>query len=73
MNKINLNKISNWLFYLGIIVGGLGYYQVYRVKSTLPPGVCPIDDNRWIMFLGVALLLGSVTTSFIADRMKKNN
>ncbi len=73
MNKINWNKISNWLFYMGILTGGLGYYKIYKVKSALPPGVCPVNDNRWVLFLGIFILLASVVTAYINDlKIKKH-
>ncbi len=67
MRKISWNKISNWLFYLGIFIGALGYYRIYKVKSALPPGVCPVNDNRWMLFLGVFILLLSVIITYVSD------
>ena len=71
MNKINWNKISNWLFYLGIIVGALGYYRIYKIKASLPPGVCSVNNNRWMLLIGIFLLLGSVVTAYVDDRKTK--
>ena len=67
MSKISWNKISNWLFYSGIFIGAVGYYRIYKVKSTLPSGVCPVNDNRWMLFLGIFVLLLSVITAYISD------
>ncbi len=71
MNKINLNKISNWLFYLGIIAAILGYYKIYKVKSMLPPGVCPINNNRGTLFVGIFLLVASVITALVHEKSVK--
>lgn len=75
MNKVNWNRVSNWLFYLGVLVGALGYYRIYKIKASLPPGVCPVNDNRGLLYLGIIILLSSVVTAYINDwqikRLKK--
>lgn len=71
MSKMNLNKISNGLFYLGIIVGILGYYRIYKVKSMLPQGACPVNNNRGTLFIGIFLLIASVITALIHDKRVK--
>ena len=38
----------------------------------LPPYVCPIEDNKPKLYLGIALLLLSYIMSYISDRQKKN-
>lgn len=71
MSKVNLNTISNWLFYLGILVGVIGFYRIYSVRAALPPGVCPVDNNRGMLILGVFMLLTSVITAIIYERQNK--
>lgn len=71
MNKLNWNKVSNWLLALGVLAGGLGYYNIYKIKSELPPGVCPINNNRSLLFISIFLLVLSIVTSFINDRVSK--
>lgn len=72
MSRMNWNKISNWLFYLGILIGAFGYYKIYKIQAVLPPGVCPVNDNRWILFVGITFLVASVITALIYER-KTNN
>lgn len=71
MKKANWNRISNWLFYLGIIVGALGYYRIYKIKASLPPGICPVNNNRGMLFAGVFLLMASVIIAYVNDRKTK--
>lgn len=71
MSKVNLNTISNWLFYLGILVGAIGFYRIYSVRAALPPVVCPVDNNRGMLILGVFMLLTSVVTAVIYERQNK--
>lgn len=73
MSKFNWSKISNWLFYLGILVGAFGYYKIYSVRASLPPGVCPVNDNRWILGVGIFMLLSSVVAAYVNDRLEKRN
>lgn len=69
--KLSLNRLSNILFYMGIFLGVIGYYQIYKVRSTLPLGVCPIDDNRGLIIVAALMLLGSVITSTLYERNLK--
>lgn len=73
MNKIklSLNKLSNLLFYMGILLGVIGYDQIYKVRATLPPGVCPIDNNRGLIIIAALMLISSVVTSVLYERNLK--
>lgn len=70
MNKVNWGKISNWLFYMGLVIGAFGYYNIFKVRAALPPGVCPVNDNRWLLFLAMFSMIGSVITATINERRK---
>jgi hypothetical protein len=65
--KINLNKFSNLLFYIGILLGIIGYYRIYKAKIMLPPGICPIDNNREMIIIAAVMLLSSVIISFLYE------
>lgn len=73
MNKIkfSLNKFSNSLFYIGIILGIIGYYQIYKERATIPSGVCPINNNRGLIIISALILISSVITSIIYERNLK--
>lgn len=67
-NKLFL--ISNLLFYSGLLVGAYGLYTIYKLKLSLPEGVCPIEDNRKILIVSIVLLLTSIFTEWIGSRKK---
>ncbi|MDU1313189.1 hypothetical protein [Clostridium septicum] len=55
-----MKKLSNWLFYSGIVMGILGYYRINKMEALLLPGVCHVEDNRWILIIGIILLIFSI-------------
>jgi hypothetical protein len=61
-NPIKL--LSNALLLLGAAAGGLGLVRIGLASRDLPPGVCPITDNRPWLYLAIALLLASLVLSF---------
>ena len=68
-----MKKLSNWLFYSGIVIGILGYYRIYKIESLLPPGVCPVEDNRWILVIGIIFLMSSILMPYIYEKLMKIN
>ena len=69
--KNKLEKISNYIFYAGVIVAVYGLYKSFISTRGLPPGACPIEDNRPKIYLALVLLLASVIISFINDKKFK--
>ncbi|MEN8434270.1 hypothetical protein NX821_001453 [Clostridium septicum] len=55
-----MKKLSNWLVYSGIVMGILGYYRINKMEALLLPGVCHVEDNRWILIIGIILLIFSI-------------
>lgn len=64
----NLGKISNYIFYAGVVVAVYGLYKSFISTRGLPPGACPIDDNRPKLYLAIGLLLISYIMVLIDDR-----
>ncbi|WP_432662426.1 hypothetical protein R9X47_18030 [Wukongibacter baidiensis] len=61
-----LKIVENVFFASGI---GLGLYALattYFRNRSLPPGVCPVDNNRSLMYTAIALLLFSVVFPYVA-------
>jgi len=56
---------------MGILLGVIGYYQIHKVRATLPPGVCPIDNNRGLIIIAALMLISSVITSILYERNLK--
>lgn len=69
--KKNLEKISNYIFYIGLVVAVYGLYKSFISTRGLPPGACPIENNRPKLYLAIILLLLSYIMSYINDRQKK--
>ena len=69
--KNKLEKISNYIFYAGVIVAVYGLYKSFISTRGLPLGACPIEDNRPKIYLALVLLLASVIISFINDKKFK--
>ena len=53
-------------------MAALALYLIISTRLSLPPGVCPIDNNRPLIFASIAVLLVSLVLSIAADRHKKN-
>lgn len=68
-----LSLISNILLGIGAALGALALYLSFSLRASLPPGVCPIDNNRPLIYIAIAILIGSFVLSIIADRIKKSD
>jgi len=70
---ISLKRISQLTFALGIImaVGALGY--TLYLNRVSPPGFCPINPAKPIMWIGVIMLLSSLIVDWKISRDKKLN
>ncbi len=62
--------ISNVLLGIGAALGALALYLSFSLKASLPPGVCPIDNSRPLIYIAIGILLVSFVFSVIADKMK---
>lgn len=71
LNPKIINQLSNTFMVLGICLSGYGLYKVYTIRASLPAGVCPIDNNRPILFFAIGALLISLVLSYLADWMVK--
>lgn len=69
--KKYVDRVSKYTFYAGILVAIYGLFKSFMDRRGLPPGVCPIEDNRPILYIGIVLLLISIVLDFVADREKK--
>ncbi|NMA94640.1 MAG: hypothetical protein GX974_01205 [Clostridiales bacterium] len=69
--KEYIDRIGKYTFYAGVAVAIFGLVKSFMDRRGLPPGVCPIEDNRYIMYAGIILLLISITLDFVGDYKKK--
>ncbi len=66
-----MSVISNILLAIGAALGALALYLSFSLRAGLPAGVCPIDNNRPLLYISVAILIASFVFSVVADRLKK--
>lgn len=69
---MNLEKISNYMMNIGIILSLYGGYKVYDSRKDLPLGVCPIDSNNEILYLALGISTISIIISTISSLKSKN-
>lgn len=73
MKKYNpLSLISTILLGIGAVIGAIALYLSFSLKASLPPDVCPIDPNRPLIYIAIAVLVASFVLSVIADKKKKS-
>lgn len=73
MSKIKLHTISNFLFVSAILISIFSLGKTFYERSRLPEGVCPIDNNRSIMIIGMFMLLLYLVVSTIEGHINKKN
>ncbi len=74
MKKQNLlSLISNILLGIGAGLCVLSVTLTIMVRASLPPGVCPIDSNRWLFLSAIGMLAASLALSIYANRLKKRS
>ncbi len=71
MKQKSLSFISNILLGIGAGLCVLSVTLTIMVRASLPPGICPIDSNRWLFFSAIGMLASSFVLSIYADRLKK--
>jgi len=73
MNKIELHIISNLLFISAVLFSIFSLGKTFYERSRLPEGVCAIENNRSIMFIGISMLLLYIVVSTIDGYINKEN
>lgn len=73
MKKIKLHTISNILFISAIFMSIFSLGKTFYERSRLPEGVCPIDNNRSMMFIGIIMLFLYLVISTVEGYISKKN
>jgi 7,8-dihydropterin-6-yl-methyl-4-(beta-D-ribofuranosyl)aminobenzene 5'-phosphate synthase len=71
VNKIKLKILSNVLFVLSIILSGYILLKTYLNVRKLPDGVCPIDNNRPLIYFVIFILLSHLIISYIDEKKRR--
>ncbi len=69
MKKLNLKNIIKTISWLSLIYGAYIIIKVMIARANLPEGVCPLDDNRPDILLGVFLIIGSMAVEVVYDKL----
>jgi len=71
-NKIGI--VLNILFILAIILAAYTLIKVYYLdKNNLLPGLCPVNNNRTLIFISIGVLFLYYILSAIYDKKIKNH
>lgn len=69
--KLNLKNLSKFLSIIGFMLAAFSTYKIVKVRASLPPGVCPVDNQRGFLFLSIFLLLSSLALDLFLEKKKK--
>lgn len=72
MKQYKLIKLlSNISFGIGAAMSALALYLIFSTRASLPPGMCPVDNNQPLVIAAIVVLAASLALSIISDRKKK--
>jgi len=71
-NKIGI--LLNILFISGLVLAAYTLIKVYYLdKNNLLPGLCPVNNNRTLIFICIGVLFLYYILSVIYDKKVKND
>lgn len=65
--------ISNVLFGIGAALAAAAIIKSVVESASLPPGVCPFDQNRWLTYSALGVLSASLILSFVGDFYRRRH
>jgi len=71
MKKKIIPYLSYGSLIAGLIIGGYAFVKSYVLNSGLPAGVCPITNNRPLMYTAIVLCGVSYILSFFESKVKE--
>jgi len=71
MKKKILSYLSNGALIAGAIIGGYAFVNIYVLNSGLPAGVCPVTNNKPLIYIAIALCGVSFILSFFEPNAKE--
>lgn len=72
MEDKKLRRISDFLYWVGIVFAAGVLIKTYIDKSKVPPGVCTINNNRGLLIGAIAFLFIVTVVTWILDYRKKS-
>lgn len=67
MSKKLYSIINNILFITFVITSLYALFNTYLARKDLPPGICPVDNSRPLLYLAIA----TGVLSFVFSLLKK--
>lgn len=67
-----LKAIENILFVAAISLGVYALGSTYLKNKDLPPGVCPVDNNKNLIYISIGLLITSLLFPYIVNKLRKD-
>jgi hypothetical protein len=64
MSRKAISIIGNITFTLTLLLGAYILITTYLVRRSLPVGVCPIDNNRILIYITIGLGITTFLLSF---------
>lgn len=71
MNLYRIKKVTDVVSYIAIVIGVIISGKALYDRFTLPPNVCPINDNTTMIYFGLIILISSIILSSIVDHLYK--
>jgi TRAP-type C4-dicarboxylate transport system permease small subunit len=68
MSRRVITIISNIAFAITIILGGYVLISSFLVRRSLMPGVCPIDNNRTLLYIAIGFAFVTFILSFFDEK-----
>lgn len=65
----SLKIIENIIFITAISLGLYALGTTYFINKNLPPGVCPVDNNRSLIYISISLLTTSLVFPYIVNKV----
>ena len=71
MKRKILSYLSYGTLISAAVIGGYAFVNIYFLNSGLPAGVCPVTDNRPLLYTSIALCGVSFILSFFEPKGKE--
>ena len=69
--KKMLSYLSSGLLIIGASIGVYTLVKIHLISSKLPSGVCPVTNNRPMMYVAISLCCISYILSFFESKTIK--
>lgn len=68
MKRKVISYVSNALMFIGAALGLYVLLNIYAIRGRLPAGICPVNDNRPMLYAAIVLCCLSFILSFFEGK-----